>query len=140
MPPACIFIAGVEVHRSRICPLLMSLAGLYLSFSLTWEGLYLRLFGFPRDADALWLQAAMKLGVDANGLAWPMVVLGISWIGALIGLWLSLPWGRRAALITSVLSLFCFWIGSIVALVPLIILSLPITRRWVDERNATGTS
>jgi hypothetical protein len=128
------------VRRSYFCLLLVTVAGLYLAFSLTWEGLHLRLFGTARDVNALWLQVVMKLGFDPGGFAWPMIVLGLSWIGALIGLWLLLSWGRRATLIVSALSLFYIWIGSIVACVPLLVLSLPVTRRWMEERNAEGTN
>jgi hypothetical protein len=127
----------IELLRPPLSLFLITIAGLLLACLLTWEGLFMRLFTDFRDPAAFWLQGATKLGLHPLKLAWPWIVVGISWIGALVGIWLKSPWGKGAGLILGLLSLFHVGVGSVAAVFVLICISLPSTRNWITSTNAT---
>lgn len=114
----------------------MTILGLILAFLLIWEGLYMRLFLDFRNSEALWLQGIQKLGLDPLGFAWPWIVLGITWISALCGLWLKLPWGRWTLWIVCILSLLYVEIGTILSVLVLVGIALPVSQRWIQDRHA----
>jgi hypothetical protein len=110
--------------------------GLILAVLLIWEGLYIRLFSTFKNPEALWVEGITKVGMDPLGFAWPWIVLGISWISALCGVWLKLPWGRWALWVVCIISLLYVEVGTILAMIVLIGLSIPVTRSWMREINA----
>jgi hypothetical protein len=55
-------------------------------------------------------------------LAWPMVVFGASWGGALVGFWIGETWSRPAMMLLSVLALPFPYPGTILAIVQLFLL------------------
>ena len=124
------------MRRSPLSLYLISLLGLILAILLIWEGLYIRIFSGFKNPEALWVEVITKVGMNPLGLAWPWIVLGISWISALCGVWLKLPWGRWALWIVCIFSLLYLEVGTILAIIVLIGLSMPITRHWMRESNA----
>jgi hypothetical protein len=127
------------LRRPPLTIFLITLIGLILSILLIWEGLDIQLFLAFRDPGAFWLTGADKLGIDPVNLGWPWLVLGISWISSLCGLWLDLPWGRWALWIVSIFSLFYVSIGSIMAGVVIIGLMLPESRQWIRRSHVSKT-
>ncbi len=119
------------MRRPPISLYLVTIIGLILSVLQIWEGLYIRLFTDFRNPEALWLLFVERLGFDPLKLGWPWIVLGISWISALCGVWLKLPWGRWVLWIVCILSLFYVEIGTILAAFTIIGLALPISQRWI---------
>jgi hypothetical protein len=123
------------LRRSPLSLYLVSLLGLILAVLLIWEGLYIRLFSSFKNPEALWVEVITKVGMDPLGFAWPWIVLGISWISALCGVWLKLPWGRWALWFVCIISLLYVEVGAILATIILIGLSMPVTRSWMREIN-----
>ena len=121
------------MQRPPIGVYFITIAGIILAIMMTWEGLFLRIFGEFKDPAALWLQGVTELGFNPQGLAWPWIVLGISWIGALAGLWLKLSWGKGAVVIFAILSLFYVGVGTLLAALALLCISLPSSRSWMLE-------
>jgi hypothetical protein len=113
----------------------ITLAGLLLAVMMTWEGLFIRVFSEIKDLSALWFRSAVEIGINPHGLAWPWIVLGISWIGALAGLWLRLSWGKGAVTIISILSLIYVGIGTFLAAIALLCILLPSSKCWIAEGN-----
>jgi hypothetical protein len=103
------------------------------------EGLYIRLFSDFRNPEALWLLGMEKVGIDPFGMGWPWIVLGISWISALCGIWLGLPWGRWTLWIVCILSLLYVELGTILAVVAILLFVLPTSQRWIKGRHVSGT-
>jgi len=126
----------IELRRPPLSVYFISIAGLILAVLMTWEGLIIRIFSEFKEPTALWLRGVTELGINPHALAWPWIVLGISWIGALAGLWLKLSWGKGAVAIFGILSLFYLGVGTILAAVALLCISLPSSRRWMTEGNA----
>ena len=125
------------MHRPPLTIFTITILGLVLSVLLIWEGLDIRLFAAFRDPGAFWLSGAEMLGIDPMQLGWPWVVLGISWISSLCGLWLDLPWGRWALWVVSIFSLLYVAIGSILAGVVIIMLMLPSSQRWIRRSHVS---
>lgn len=113
--------------------------GLILAILLTWEGLYIRLFSGFRNPEALWLLGIERVGINPQGLGWPWIVLGISWISALLGVWLDLPWGRWTLWIVAILSLLYIEIGTILAVLVILGLALPVSQRWINRSHVSET-
>jgi len=128
------------LRRPPLSMYFITVASLILVVMMTWEGLFIRIFSDFKEPTALWLQGSTKLGINPMALAWPWIVLGISWIGALAGLWLKLAWGKGAVVIFGILSLLYLGIGTILAAVTLIGLSLPASRRWMTQGNASASN
>ncbi|OGO16587.1 MAG: hypothetical protein A2Z14_11505 [Chloroflexi bacterium RBG_16_48_8] len=116
---------------------LATILGLISAILLIWEGLYICLFTGFRNPDALWLQWTVKLGINPFGLAWPWIVLGISWVSALCGIWVKLPWGRWVLWIVCILSLLYLEMGTILAAFVLIAIALPMSQRWIKESHVS---
>jgi hypothetical protein len=123
------------LKRPPIGVYFITIAGIALAVMMTWEGLFLRIFGEFKQPAALWLQGVSELGINPHGFAWPWIVLGISWIGALAGLWLRLAWGKGAVLLFAILSLFYVGIGTLFAASALLCILLPSSRRWMTAGN-----
>ena len=73
------------------------------------EGLYARFFGqflLRGQADPLWIALARNLaaGGSVSQAGWLPVVVGTTWFGALVGLWLRNRWGLNLVLILAALS------------------------------------
>jgi hypothetical protein len=78
--------------------LLVTIAGTVLGAALAWAGLMQRLFPAtpsPFGPWGLWSGEGVRLLIDAQPLAWPMIAVGCAWLGVVIGLWLRLGWVRR---------------------------------------------
>jgi hypothetical protein len=106
-----------------------------LGLWLALDGVWARVFAaylFPANALSLWKGILAGFGLGPQQMAWPLVVLGASWAGALIGLSLGRRWARTACTILAA------------AAVPL--LGLPtLLAGWalaglgtLDRRGATG--
>ena len=96
----------------------------------------MRLFLTFRDPEALWVKGLYEMGLDPLGFAWPTIVLGASWISALCGLWLKLPWGRWALWVVCILSLFYVQIGTILSALVLVAIVLPVSQQWIKDSHA----
>jgi len=85
--------------------------GVLIGLLLSLEGLYARFFGqflLRGQADPFWIVLTRNLAagglVDITQAAWLPVVVGTTWFGALVGLWLRNRWGRNLVLILAALS------------------------------------
>ena len=109
-----------------------------LSWLLGWwlalDGLRQRLFGdYVRIDGQLgpWAALAEAVGINPQRLGMTFVALGLAMVGATFGVVLRRRWGYLAALVTSAIGLLYVGFGLPVALACLILLLLPVTRRYV---------
>jgi hypothetical protein len=128
-----------ELRSPPLSIVFITVIGLILAVMMTWEGFFIRIFNEFQAPTALWIEGVLKLGLDPGGFAWPWIVLGISWIGALAGIWLGLSWGRGAVTVCGIFSLFYVGVGTILALIALLCISLPVSKLWMSEGNASAT-
>lgn len=114
---------------------IITIVAIILALWMTWDALFGRLFNQFAFPNALWIRILDAQGIDALDLAWPILVVGTSWLGALAGLWLKQSWSVRALMILAALSLFYLWGGTLLALIVLIASGMPATREWVKGRH-----
>jgi hypothetical protein len=98
-----------------------------------WQGLATRLTGhvpFAFGRPELWATLAAAGGLDLAAFGWPMVIVGTSWWGAILGLWIHNKWGWPVTLIVALLSLLHAWEITLMAAAVLVLLFLPSVRRW----------
>ncbi len=125
--------------RSALLPRLgLTAAASLLGIGLSLTGLHVRVFGWlpvlppwlgPYDA----VPRALDLAPAA--LAWPSLVVGLTWFGAVAGLWLRLPWGRATTLLLSAVSALALGAGTVLAAVVVVCLFLwhPVGSRRASE-------
>ncbi|MGD2057476.1 MAG: hypothetical protein PVF85_08065 [Anaerolineales bacterium] len=132
------------MRRIKLIRTLISVIGPLLGLWLALGGLELRIFGsylqwhqqispiaYPEHIFRI--SAATLGGLDA--LAWPMVVFGTSWGGALVGFWIGERWSIPAMIILSTLALAFPFVGTALGIAQLIlILSTPELRQLQTER------
>jgi len=107
--------------------LLLSVAGIVLGLGLSLTGLHIRLFGSLPALPAWlgpWDVIPKALGITPGVLAWPVLVVGLTWFGAVAGLWLRLPWGRATTLLLSAVSALALGAGTVLAAVVVVCLFL----------------
>lgn len=130
----------VEVRRARLLRMLrmlLTLSACLLATGFSLVGLYARLFGRLPGLPSWfgpWDAIPRALGLDASVVAWPLIVIGLSWIGAVAGLWLRLPWGTPVIAILSGLSALVLGLATALALIAAACLWL--TRPLEAERAA----
>jgi hypothetical protein len=131
------------VQKPPLSLILLSLFALILmawaavnSLHILWFGSYLDL----GDVYLLWFHApdsdkmtSLSLSVQPDKLGWPLLVLGLSWPGALAALWLGMKWGPRFVFGLFLLSLLIFGFGSLLALLGLICHTAAPTQRWLAQ-------
>jgi hypothetical protein len=113
---------------------LLTAAALLLGGWMTADGLFGRLFGtfLPLLGGPGWWQLLPRaLGVEPLVLAWPLIVVGTVWLGALTGLWSGLGWSYRAALCLGIVSLLYLGPGTALGLISLGCLWGGRLRRWL---------
>lgn len=133
--------------RTRIVRILISIFGILLGFWLTFGGLELRIFGsylrwhqqiaalsYPEH---LFRQASLDVG-GVSQLAWPMVVFGSSWGGALVGFWIGERWSVPAMILLSVLALPFPYLGTVLAALLLLLLTTPAARQADQSSSDAG--
>jgi hypothetical protein len=100
---------------------------------MAWQGLVARLTGhvpFAFGRPELWATLAVARRLDLAAFGWPMVIVGTSWWGAILGLWIRNKWGWPVTLIVALLSLLHAWEVTLMAAVVLVLLFLPAVRQW----------
>ncbi len=107
--------------------LLLTLAAAVLGVGLSLTGLHIRLFGFspalPRWLGP-WDVVPRALGLEPTALGWVLLVIGLTWFGAVAGLWLRLSWGKPVTLILSVASALALGAGTALAAVVVVCMVL----------------
>jgi len=101
---------------------------------MIYDGLHNRLLGdFVRFDGQLgpWAAIPPALGVDPLDLGFFFVVLGVEWIAAAVGLWLRHRWGYNLGLGLAFLTLFYAFVGTGLAALALVCLTLRPTRAWL---------
>jgi hypothetical protein len=133
------------MDRIRITRLLISILGLLLGTWLVIGGMELRLFAsysnwhqqfhaisYPQQ---LFRITSLDLGSVTN-LAWPMVVFGTSWGGALIGFWIGERWSVPAMILLAALAIPFPYPGAVIGVILLLlILSTPELRKTGTDRG-----
>lgn len=102
------------MDRTSIIRIMIGVAGALLGSWMAVGGLELRLFGsyfnwhqqiqFLRYPESLFQLEYLTID-DLTILGWPMVVVGASWGGALIGFWNGERWSVPAMILLSALAL-----------------------------------
>jgi len=110
--------------------------GVILGSWMAFEGLHYRLFGEALGPSGVFFALGGKLGVGQELLAWPLLVAGTSWFGALCAVWVRLSWGIRVVWAVALASLFFAWAGTALALLALACTRAPSTRRWFAAQPA----
>jgi hypothetical protein len=120
----------LEVDVRKLTPWLaiLTVAAGILGVWMIADGLHVRLFGdyLPLGgAVGPWALLPRRLGLTPDRQAWPLLVVGMTWFGALGGIWLGHRWGFQVALglgliclvylgpgtVLGLLSLVCLWAG-----------------------------
>ena len=130
------------MRRPPITVYVLTLAAIGLIVLMTLEALHGRVYGsFPAAKGwywggatrlAQWLESSLGCGdcLAAETFSWPILVVGLTWIGAVVAFWLRLSWAVRSILILGVFSL-TFWIpGTLLTLILLTNLWLKPTKIW----------
>lgn len=129
-PPLSLYLLSVS---ASIHGLWLAMNGLALRVS---GGFFpplgpLAALGRPDGLAANLWQQSQPLGSDQLG--WLLVVLGTTWAGVLVSLWLRFRWGYRSAWLLGLFSLAFFGTGTVLGLITLVCLALPATRRWAES-------
>ena len=135
------------MRRPPITVYVLTLAAIGLIVLMTLEALHGRVYGVFPEAKGWYWGAAANLAqwlsnilscadcLTAEALSWPILVIGLSWIGALVAFWLRLSWTVRSILILGVFSL-AFWMsGTVLTLMVFLSLWLKPTRTWFSSAH-----
>ncbi|MBN1264014.1 MAG: hypothetical protein JXA25_00870 [Anaerolineales bacterium] len=114
---------------------LLSLAGAVLGLWLTAEGVYASFSGSFLTSGGLWQDAARAAGLGPHQLYWPLVWLGLNWIGVLLAVWTQSSWRYTAVLVAAVLSLFFLGWGTVLAATALLCVVTPSGRRLLRDQE-----
>jgi len=112
-----------------------------LGWWLVYDGLHQRLWGdYVRIGGQLgpWANLAQAVGVDPMRLSLPFIAIGFGLIGASFGVYWQRRWGYGAALALSAVSVLYLGFGTPVALLSLILLLLPASRRYIPPEGNSG--
>jgi len=109
------------VRKASVGLLAVTVAGAILGAWMAADGLHVRLYGeflrlFGSDLPTSLAESA---GLAPQAVAWPLLVIGLTWFGALSSLWLGHKWGVQATIVLAVLSLLYVGPGTILGLVVL---------------------
>jgi hypothetical protein len=127
------------MDTTRVVLVLITGCILLLSGLLVAEGLRLRLFTTGSGSEGAGHALYGRIGLSAEAMGWPWVVLGCSWTGVLAGLWLRRHWSRRAGSLLAVLSLVFVGWGTFLAAALLACLNLPVITKWLGDDDASKT-
>ncbi len=111
---------GRPVRSALLSRFALTGAASLLGLGLSLIGLHLRVLGsLPALPDWLGPYDAIprSLGLSPEVLGWPLLVVGLTWFGAIAGLWLKLPWGRPVSLLLSAASALALGAGTLLAVV-----------------------
>jgi hypothetical protein len=135
------------MRRPPLPVYILTIAVLSLAALMILEGLHGRVYGFFPEIKGWYWGASTHLAdwltdsvgcrdcFSAESLSWAILVMGLTWLGALVAFWLRLSWAARVILILGVFSL-AFWIpGIFLTLVVIIALWLKPTRQWFNDVN-----
>lgn len=118
------------MDRSKFTGVLLSASGILLGTWLVFAGLELRILGsylpwhqqIPLIAYPEHLLGIEQLGpADLQSLAWPMVVLGSSWGGALFGFRIGERWSVPAMIVLAAIALLFPYPGTLLGAVILVL-------------------
>lgn len=115
------------MRRSTPILILLTLSGVLLGCWMALDGLHLRLFGGYLTVLGIvgtWRGVPEALGLSPEELAWPTLVLGLTWFGALTGVWLGQRWGAYTVTLLAVLALLSFGPAAMLALAALVCLGV----------------
>jgi hypothetical protein len=132
------------MDRVRLVRILISLTGILLGFWLMLGGLELRLLngyiGWHQQITPL-AYPEYLFGVPAfdlgglEALAWPLVVFGTSWGGALVGFWIGEKWSLPAMTLLATLALPFPYIGTVLGIIQLLLIFATPEIRQVFSQN-----
>lgn len=117
------------MRRAAWVRILLTVTAVTLGIGLTLMGLYARLFGqFPDLPPWMggWEIIPHALGLNLLTMAWPFLIVGLTWFGAVAGLWMQLSWGYPATLLLAALS--SLTLGPATGLALVVVLCLWMTR------------
>ena len=130
-------MTSTQAATSRARPRLSLLAIVILGFVagawMAWQGVATRLTGsvpFPFGRPELWATLASAAGLAPSAFDWPLVIVGTSWWGATLGLWIRNKWGWPVTLILGLFSLMHFGAVTLLAAAVLALLFVPAVRQW----------
>jgi hypothetical protein len=136
------------MDRVKVLRTLISVTGVLLGCWLVLGGLELRIIGtyldwhqqFPAIAypEYLLRVKSLKFG-NLTTLAWPMVVFGSSWGGALIGFWIGERWSVPAMILLAVLAIPFPFPGTLLGVFQLLLIlsSLDLIKPETASNNGT---
>lgn len=128
-PPATVWIA--------------SLLGLVSGGWMIFDGMHAILRGdFVRMNGQLgpWAPMVEKAGIEPQNMRVPFVVLGLLWLTASGGVLAGRKWAWRLGRGLSLISLLYFFIGTVLSLITLILLSVRPTRQYISARSSNGSA
>lgn len=125
--------AAASDARPSLSLLAIVIFGFIIGAWMAWQGVSTRLTGsvpFLFGAPEWWATLASAAGISPAKFDWPLVIVGTSWWGATLGLWIRNKWGWPVTLILGVLSLMHLGVITLLGAAVLVLLFLPPVRRW----------
>ncbi len=135
------------MERTPRALFLLTIADLLLTAWLILYGLQLRFFGFyllrgvselitPPTNLIRW-SSWISEGTPGFDLGWPLIVIGCSLLGSLLGVWLRQSWSRGSLIVFSIASLITLhWMNFLSIILLAIGFSFPL-RSWFLAENRT---
>ncbi len=125
--------AAASDARPRLGLLAIVILGFIIGAWMAWQGVSTRLTGnvpFLFGRPEWWATLASAAGISPAKFDWPLVIVGTSWWGATLGLWIRNKWGWPVTLILGVISLMHLGVITLLGAAVLVLLFLPPVRRW----------
>ncbi|NIS80412.1 MAG: hypothetical protein GTO14_09450 [Anaerolineales bacterium] len=131
------------MRRSPQSLRILTIIGVLLAIWSTVNGVYILWFGgyLPSLPILLWYQApdahtssSFFIQIQPERVAWPLLVLGLTWPGALISMWMGLRWGSRLVTVLLVLSIPVLGLGTLMAGLGWVCFATAGTRRWLRQQ------
>lgn len=97
------------------------------------DGLSGRMFGTFLPFSNLWRGALLGAGINPQLLAWPLIVVGCAWSGAISAVFYHFTWAAKTTRLLAILSLFYLGPGTLLAAIVLLMLSTAGARRWLAQ-------
>jgi hypothetical protein len=111
----------------------------FFSWLLGWlmalDGLYQRVWAATAPWSGPWTAWLSGWGLGPLDLGWPLIVAGLSLIGASFGLYLRRSWGYLTGLLVGGLALSYGTVGAVLGLVCLALLVWPATRAYLASAS-----
>ncbi len=126
------------MRKPPVSVLIMVICGSLLGIWMALEGLHLRLFGEPLlllGASGPFWRLLAFLDAEPLNAAWPLIMVGTAWAGAVSGVLIKLGGIQRIVVILGLISMLFLIPGTLLGAVVLVCLLVPATQAWFSAEG-----